>query len=294
MRPTLTALYLVKNESEFLPLSVATVIHQCDEVVIIDNESTDGSNEIGRKLQEDNPGKVRFLEMAGDFDTNCEYVNRNKALKEVHTDWVMTLDADQLISDDWYKWIKRPMSEEKYDAIRFRYEHLVGSYEYIHKEFLEKQQNPALHPHVPLWQTCLWRMRPDLEFKPAMISDKRFKEFHHASPDLSMAGRQFYNSKVVTLFHYGFCKKNMMEMSIYRIQRGDYGHDRDKKDRMISELKESDNPFRFVGGVVRVKYGPEIVPSVMKKKFGNTYRLTFYQNSINIKQRYSVATGEPV
>lgn len=294
MRQTLTALYLVKNEIEWLPLSVATIIHSCDEVVIIDNESTDGTKELGRKLQEDNPGKVRFLEMAGDFDANCEYVNRNKALKEVKTDWVLTLDADQLLSDNWYKWVRGPMGDKKYDAVRVRFEHYVGSYEHIHRAFFEKQNNPELHPDVPLWQTSFWRMRDSLEFKPAMVSDPRFKEFHHASPDLSMKGRKFYHCGSATCHHYGFCRRDMMRISEYRIQRGDYGHDQSKKDKMISELKESGNPFHFVSdSVVRVKYGPEAVPSVMKKKFGTTYRLAFYRDG-RIKQRYDAKTGEIV
>ena len=289
---TITALYLVKNESEFLPLSVATVIDYVDKAVIIDNESTDGSLEIAESLREANPEKIRVHQMQGDFDNNCEFNNRNKSLQYVDTDWVLALDADQLLSDGWYMWIKSKIEEPKYDAIRFRYEHYVGSYEHIHKTFYEKQKNNSLHPEVPLWQTVLWRMRPDFEFKPAALSDSRFKEFHHASPDLSMTGRSFYNCGSATVFHYGFSKKNMMEMSAYRIHRGDYGHDREEKDRMIAELRASGNPFHFVGGgVVRVDYGKDQVPTVMKKMFGNTYKLELFDDG-RIKSRIHIPTGE--
>lgn len=290
MRQTLTALYLVKNEIEFLPLSVATVIHNCDKVVIIDNESTDGSKEIGRKLEEDNPGKVRFIEMPGDFDTNCEYNNRNKSLSFVDTDWVMPLDADQLISDNWYKWIRGPMIDNKIDAIRFRYEHLVGSYEYIHRSFYEKQKNPELKTEPPLWTTMMFRVGEYLKCQPAMLVDSRFKPQHHANWDQSMAGRKYYLCGSATCFHYGFAKKNMMEMSAYRIHRGDYGHDQEKKDRMIKELHERGNPFRFIGSVCHVDYGKEAVPSVMKNKFGTTYRLSFNMKG-EITQRYDAKTG---
>lgn len=290
---TITALYLVKNEEEWIERSVSTIIDGVDRVLIFDNESEDSTNDICRKLQEEHPDKVLFHEMAGDFDHCCEYSNRNKALAHVHTDWVMTLDADQLISDGWRKWVEAPMRDRQYDAIRFNYEHYVGSYEHIHKSFYEKQKDHKLHPDVPLWQTSMWRMRPDLQFRPAMESDPRFKEFHHASPDLSMKGRKFYNCGSVTCYHYGFSRNNMMHQSAYRIQRGDYGHEQEKKDAMIKELHESGNPFHFVGdGVVRVDYGPEGVPSVMRNKFGKTYKLELFDDG-RIKQRYSVETGLP-
>lgn len=291
MKPTITALFLVKDEIEFLPLSVASVIDDVDEVVIVDNESTDGTGEVARELAWKYPSKVKVIEMDGDFDKNCEYVNRNKALKYVTSSWVMVLDADQVMSDDWYRWVRKSLLNPKIDAIRVFYEHLVGSYEYIHKSFYEKQKNNSLHPDVPLWQTVLFRMRPDLECIPASRVNSFFKDFHHASFDNSMVNRQFFNCGSATVFHYGFAKKDMMKMSIYRIQRGDYGHDQDVKDRKIKELKESNNPFLFVGNVVRVGYGPERVPSIMRKKFGKTYKLELDRHGF-IQSRTLIETGE--
>lgn len=288
----LSALYLVRNEIECLPMSVATIINDVDEIVLVDNRSTDGSLEYMQQLKSDNPKQVKLVKMDSIFDEKTEWRSRNEALQNVTGHWVMMLDADQLMSDGWWKWVRTPIANGKYDAIRSRYEHLVGSYEYIHKVFYEKQKNPELYPDVPLWQTVFWKMRPDLEVKPAMLSDPRFHEFHHASPDLSMTGRMFYNCGSTTVFHLGFCKKNAMEMSSYRIQRGDYGHNQARKDEMIAELLASGNPFHFIGGAVtRVDYGKDSVPSVMKDKFGKTYRLALYPNG-RIKQRYSVDTGE--
>lgn len=287
---TITALYLVKNEEEFLPLSVATVIDSVDKVVIIDNESTDGSLVIAESIRDRHPDKIELHKMEGDFDHNCEFNNRNKSLQYVKTDWVLALDADQLLSDGWHNWIKHKLDDRRFDAIRFRYEHYVGSYEHIHKTFYEKQKNNSLYPEVPLWQTVLWRMRPDFEFKPAALSDPRFMEFHHASPDLSMTGRSFYNCGSATVFHYGFSKKNMMDMSVYRIHRGDYGHDDETKARLTKELVESNNPFKFIGSVHRVDYKKNMVPSVMRSKFGKTYKLELDTKGF-IQSRIHIPTG---
>lgn len=291
MSNTLTALYVIKNEEEWITLSVATVIDYVDKVVIVDNCSTDRTPGILVGLAATSP-KVELFRFYEDFDKACEYNVRNWAMGKVTTDWVMPIDADQLMSDGWHKWVTGPMADPQYDAIRFRYEHYVGTYEHIHKSFYEKQKNPELHPDVPLWQTMLFRMRPDLKFRPASDSNDMFMEFHHASPDLSMAGKKFYNCGSATCFHYGFSRRNMMHQSEYRIQRGDYGHEQDKKDLMIARLIASGNPFHFVGdGVVMVDYDKEHVPSVMRDMFGVTYRLALYPDG-RIKQRYGVKSGE--
>lgn len=291
MRPTITALYLVKNEEEWLPLSVMTVVDHVDKVIIVDNGSTDETREVMAGLQWANPDKIETHGDETDFDHGMEYNVRNKWLARVTTDWVLPLDADQLLSDRWQKWVRGVMADKEYDAIRFRYEHYVGSFEHIHRSFYEKQHNNDLHPDVPLWQDVAFRMRPDLKWSPAAWSDPRFKEFHHASPGLSMAGRKFYNCGSATCFHYGFSRRNMMEQSVYRIQRGDYGHDQETKDKKIAELRASNNPFLFVGNVTKVDYGPEAVPSVIRHAFGKTYKLELDDQGF-IKQRYLISTGE--
>lgn len=288
----LSALYLVRNEIECLPMSISTISNDMDEIVLVDNRSTDGSLEYMQQLASERPDQVKLIQMDSIFDEKTEWASRQESLSYVTGDWVAMLDADQLLGDGWFGWVRGPMSDPKYDAVRCRYEHLVGSYEFIHKSFYEKQKNPDLHPDVPLWQTVFWRTRPDLKVRPASDTNDYFREWHHASCDLSMAGRKFYNCGSVTLFHLGFCKKNAMEMSKYRIQRGDYTHDPEKKAAMIAELKASNNPFHFVGdGVVRVDYGKEHVPAVMRDKFGVTYRLGLYPDG-RIRQRYGVKSGE--
>ena len=290
MRSTITALILFRDEAEWLERCVATAIEGCERVVLVDNESTDGSTEIAKRLAHDFPNHVEYHFMEGIFDKNCEYANRNKCLQYIHTDWVMVLDADQLLSDGWRQHIKKQLVDKSIDAIRFRYDHLVGSYEHTHISFYEKQQGLAEHPDVPLWQTVLFRMRPDLECFPASKNNPFFKEFHHASFDVSMTGRRFYNCKEATCFHYGFSKRDMMFMAKYRIRRGDYGHDQQVKDEMCAVLDKCQNPFKYIGPVTRVAYGKEHVPTVMKSKFGTTYRLEL-DKAGNILSRTEIATG---
>lgn len=292
MNPSITALYLIKNEEEFLPLSVATIIDHVDKVILVDNGSTDNTRPVMHVIKTGYPDKVHTFSDDNNFDRDCEYNVRNRWLSKVDTDWVMPLDADQMLSDGWHKWVRMPLQDSRYDAIRFLYEHWVGDCRHIHKTFYEKQKDQALHPDVPLYQDVLFRMRPDLKWSPAAWLDGRFKEFHHASPGPSMVGRRFFRSGSATCFHAGFIKRNMMDMSRYRIQRGDYGHEQDRKDQLIKELTESKNPFKFIGSVHRVDYGPERIPSVMRNQW-NKYSLELDEEGF-IQKRIENATGSPV
>lgn len=290
MRSSITAVVLFKNELEFLEMCVSTLIENVERVVLVDNESNDGSGEVAKRLAHDFPNHVEYHYMPVDFDTATEYKTRNKCLQFVHTDWMFIADADQLFTDGWRRYIKHQLNDKKIDAIRFRFDHLVGSYEYTLLEFYEKQNRLKDHPHIPEWQTVLFRMRPDLECIPACRSDQRFKEFHHAAFDASMTGRRFYNCKEATCFHYGFAKRNMLHMLKYRVSRGDYGHTDEDKQFRYDAIDKHQNPFMWCGPVVRVAYGKERVPTCMKSKFGNTYRLELDKFG-NILSRAEIATG---
>ena len=291
MRSTITAVVLFKNEQEFLEMCVSTLIENVERVVLCDNESTDGSTEIAQKLAHDFPNHVEYHYIKNDFDHATEAATRQHCLQFVHTDWVFIADADQLFTDGWRRYIKHQLKDKTIDAIRFRYEHYVGSYEHIQTDFYERQQGLKDHQYVPLWQTVLFRMRPDLECIPACKSDPRFKEFHHASFDPSMTGRKFYNCKEATCFHYGFSKRNMLQMLKYRIGRGDDGHDEASKQKKYALIDKSQNPFMWCAPVTRVAYGKEHVPTVMKHKFGTTYRLEL-DKAGNILKRIHIPTGE--
>lgn len=286
----IAALYCVKNEEEFLPLSLETVAPHVDEVIVIDN----GSNENMRGVHHQALGRytnLQLVDIKGDFDEKCEFNVRNESLKYVRKDidWILALDADQLMSDGWKKnimpWLKQP----QLNCVAVNYEHFVGSYEHIDKAFWEKQHKLAEHPQVSLFVWCFFRNRPDLRSRPAAEVCSWAKPQHHASFERSMRGG-FWKCEDVTLFHYGFSKRNMMEMSAYRIHRGDYGHEPERKAQVTKELLESGNPFKFVGPVHAVDYGPDKVPSVMRDKWGY-YSLKLDEQGF-IQERRIASTGE--
>jgi len=266
---TITALYCLKNEVEFIERSVATVIHQVEEIVLFDTGSTDGTIEAIKRIEARAfisaapMPRIKFIQHPVDFDHGCEYATRNVALTHCTKDWVLALDADQLMSDGWRDQVDPYMRDHAAECIGVNYEHLVGSYEYVHKP----------ECGVPPTTWVLFRRTPHLHWKSASEVCEWARPEHHASAERSCRPGSLRVCTSATCFHYGFAKRNMMEMAIYRVGRGDSGHAPEKKQELIGLLKESNNPFLFCGPVERVKYGREKVPAVMREAFDNTYKL---------------------
>ena len=63
----------------------------CDELVVVDTGSTDNTIAIAKEAG----ARVEEIEWPGDFTPA-----RNKALEFVSGDWVLVLDADELLLDD--------------------------------------------------------------------------------------------------------------------------------------------------------------------------------------------------
>lgn len=291
MKKYLSAVILFKNEEEFLPLTVAACWDYVDELVLIDSKSTDLSFKIANELQHQRPKVVKLHQFDADFDTLPEWKSRNKSLKLCSGQWIAMLDADQILSDGWRKEVQKFMDDRKCESVGVQYRHAVGSTEYTHPEFKERQENPALHPEIPLYQTVFFRNTNTLRVMPAAWSCPQFREFHHSRADESVHPDARRECSKATVIHTGFSKRNMMAISRHRINRGDYGHDPVVKAQMIEEMERLNNPFRFVGPVVKVTLPPEEIPWPIKDKHGKDYELTLNEQGF-IMQRKSKTTGE--
>ena len=87
--PLLTAALIVKNEEQLLPGLISTLRRVADEVVITDTGSTDRTVEIIKK------STARLYRYAWDGN---EAAARNFTLAQCRTDWILCIDADELIS----------------------------------------------------------------------------------------------------------------------------------------------------------------------------------------------------
>ncbi|MDJ0692114.1 MAG: glycosyltransferase [Xenococcaceae cyanobacterium MO_188.B32] len=80
---------IVKNEEYFLPKCLESLKNIVDEIIILDTGSTDKTVEIAEQLG----AKVYHFQWCDDFA-----VARNEALKYVQGEWVLVLDADEVLN----------------------------------------------------------------------------------------------------------------------------------------------------------------------------------------------------
>jgi tetratricopeptide (TPR) repeat protein len=85
---TLSFCAIVKNEEASLPHCLASVRDVVDEMVILDTGSTDGTIVIAQSFN----ARIYSFEWCNDFS-----IARNEALKYVQGDWVLVLDADEVL-----------------------------------------------------------------------------------------------------------------------------------------------------------------------------------------------------
>ncbi|NOY53536.1 MAG: glycosyltransferase [Deltaproteobacteria bacterium] len=86
--PKLSVCMMVKNEEEKLPRCLDSIRGYVDELVIVDTGSTDRTVEIARRYTD----KIYFHPWEGDFSKA-----RNQALQYAAGDWILQLDADEVV-----------------------------------------------------------------------------------------------------------------------------------------------------------------------------------------------------
>ncbi|MEW5867260.1 MAG: glycosyltransferase family 2 protein [Bacillota bacterium] len=91
-KPTVSAMYIVKNEEEFLPFSIRSIHNVVDEIIVVDGYSTDRTVEIAKSF-----AKTRRVMYCDSPDYS---VNRNLALDAASGDWLMPMDADMVFYND--------------------------------------------------------------------------------------------------------------------------------------------------------------------------------------------------
>ncbi|GBD04189.1 SPBc2 prophage-derived glycosyltransferase SunS [bacterium HR19] len=87
---TISVCIIARNEEKNIPNVLSSAKKFADEIVVVDTGSTDRTPEIAREFG----AKVYFFQWCDDFSAA-----RNESLKHATCDWIMWLDADDVIDD---------------------------------------------------------------------------------------------------------------------------------------------------------------------------------------------------
>ncbi|HSA84328.1 MAG TPA: glycosyltransferase family 2 protein [Patescibacteria group bacterium] len=126
----ITAIILTKNAEELIGDCIESVTF-CDEIIVIDDDSTDRTTEIAKILQV----KVYPL-IARSFAER-----RNFGVKKATGKWLLYIDADERVSPELKESILEAVSREKTRFAAFRLKRknfYLGKHEWPHIEHLER------------------------------------------------------------------------------------------------------------------------------------------------------------
>ena len=106
------------NEEANIADAIASLQQVCNEIVVVDSESTDRTVEIAREMG----AKVYLQRYLGDG------IQKNVALQYVTNRWVLSIDADERLSDELVAWIRSTDFETTpYDGFAVRRRNYIGS-----------------------------------------------------------------------------------------------------------------------------------------------------------------------
>lgn len=178
------------NESTIGPV-LNTLARVCDEIVVVDGGSRDGTAEIAGRHP-----LVRLFDHP--FDGNLGR-QKNYGFDRARGDWILSLDTDELLGERSLRWIPR--------LIRLRFAHWYAFPRYWLVERQGRTCYLADRPFYPDRTVRLFRNEPDFRY------DLSRSPIHHPFP--RTARRRFgLRLRRCHIFHYDFLLKSRAEREV--------------------------------------------------------------------------------
>ncbi|MBD3275521.1 MAG: glycosyltransferase [Candidatus Marinimicrobia bacterium] len=133
----ISVLIPTRNEAENLPRCLQPISNWADEIVIVDSQSTDGTVEIAENCN----AEVIQFHYSGGWPKKRQWALDNFKFRN---DWILLLDADEILMDDIKSEIASAIETEKYDGYWLKFQ----------LYFLGRQLK---HGGFDLWKLFLFR-----------------------------------------------------------------------------------------------------------------------------------------
>ena len=114
----LSVVVLTKNEEKNIEECLASVYGWADEILVVDDESTDQTVEITKKFTH----RVLHRKM------DNEGVHRNWAYAQAKNEWVLSLDADEIVTEELKKEISDALPSTQFHAFDMPLRNYIGKY----------------------------------------------------------------------------------------------------------------------------------------------------------------------
>ena len=112
----ITGTIITLNAEKYIERAIKSLQSICDEVVVLDSESTDLTRDIAVK----SGAKVFIQSFLGDG------AQKKEASKFSKNNWIFSMDADEYLADDLVEFIKEINLNDDYDSYSFRRKNFCG------------------------------------------------------------------------------------------------------------------------------------------------------------------------
>ena len=198
--PRLSVSMIVKNEEQFLDQCLAALDGVAHQIVVVDTGSTDRTVQIAKA----HGAEVHHFDWCDDFAAA-----RNFALEHARGDWVLVLDADEVLTTEGLNGLRQDMATPNLMGYRIRCVHL------------EPKPNGGYQPMADAWHYIprLVRNAPGLHFV-GIIHEQIFSSTEVRAKDWQMKtgfGKGALN-------HYGYAEeiktsRNKIDRNITLLER---------------------------------------------------------------------------
>jgi len=106
MQPKLSAVIITFNEERNIQRCIESLLPVADEIIVVDSFSTDRTEEICKSYD------LQFIQHA--FEGHIE--QKNVALLKANHQWILSVDADEALSEKLQKTIKNSLEAPQFDA----------------------------------------------------------------------------------------------------------------------------------------------------------------------------------
>ena len=106
MQPKLSAVIITYNEERNIQRCIESLLTVADEIIVVDSFSSDRTEEICKSYD------IEFIKHA--FEGHIE--QKNIALLKANHEWILSLDADEALSEELQKSIKNSLDDSQFAA----------------------------------------------------------------------------------------------------------------------------------------------------------------------------------
>lgn len=253
----LVAILRVKNEIPMIAACLAKLSELTDEIMIVDNGSTDGTLAVYPSFEK----VVTVLKTEGYHEGRDKCLLLEKA-KERNPDWLMCIDGDEVFETACTRRDMERYMRSRYDCVRFR---LCTFWQ--NEERFRIDGKFLLYALEP--QRSMWRNIPQ-----AYFSDKKM----HLGDIRGIRGATYVSP--FRIRHYGYPTREKIEQKrrVYEAEDQDnirtYGHIRADAPTRLFTFRAYDNPLLHHTYLMAYKYAANTILFFIQAQ--RKYRQYFY------------------